>query len=169
MLECPSQIITVAEVEVTIQVNIREHSKISLFQWMSLLHWWLTHSNHNGVFDGINYVFANYTTFCAFCHQNHVIAFHKTNKSQHTICTNFLNIPKIVNYWNRIHFALCSLLHNKVILTLHWPKVPTSNRIPLASYSLGYSWNFRSVRAVRSMSKHRNFVSRSLLPTNNKR
>lgn len=171
MLQGPRQIVAVAEVKIAIQIDICEHSQISLFQWVCLLHRRLAHTDHNRIFDCINYVLVDNTTFCSFGHQNHVIALHETNETQHAIRTNFLECKKKEeeeeNDKNRN--AISYRCFKNKARTLHCPNVPTKFRMPLASYSLGYSWNFSSVRWVRSISRQRNFVSRSLLPTNNKR
>lgn len=135
---------------------------------MCLLDGRFAHTYQVRIFYCVNNVFIDDTAFCSLCHQNHVIAFHETDETQNTVRTNFLNAKK--NRYEYKHIVteykgdfICTSL------TLHCPSVPTKPRIPLASYSLGYSWIFSSVRWVRSISRQRNFVSRSLLPTSNKR
>lgn len=90
MLKRLSQIITVTEVKITVQIDICKHSKISLFQWVCLLNRRFAHSYHYGVFDRVNYMLSNDAAFRALRDQNHVITFHEPNESQHSIGADFL-------------------------------------------------------------------------------
>lgn len=90
MLERLGQIVTVAEVKVAVQIDICEHSKVSLFQWMCLFNRWLTYSYQYCIFDCVNNVLSNDAAFGALRNQNHVIALHKSNETQHSVGADFL-------------------------------------------------------------------------------
>lgn len=90
MLQRSRQIVAITEIKIAIQIDIRKHTQVTLFQWMRLFHSRLTNTNHHSIFDGVNDVFIDYAAFGAFCHQNHVIALHETYEAQHTVCTDFL-------------------------------------------------------------------------------
>lgn len=90
MLKCSGQIITVAKIKITVQINVCKHSQVSLFQWVCLLYCRFTHSNQNSVLDCVYDMFADYAAFCTFRDQNHVITFHKSNETQNSISADFL-------------------------------------------------------------------------------
>lgn len=91
MLKSLSQIITVAKVEIAIQIDICEHSQVSLFQWMRLLDGRFAHAYHYSVFDCIDQMFSNHGAFCTLGYQNHVVTFHEANEAEHTVRADFLH------------------------------------------------------------------------------